>query len=686
MKFRSGICFLLLLLSTMTAHAQLNTEVPLEQLFKGVAYTNLRISPDGKHLAAGKVRENGEIEAFIIERKTMDVVTSMSFDGRYGVGKVQWANNERVLFEINYDSALSEGSAGTGMIAGMNIDGTHREIIWDGVTSDYNGREGGALMGKIDNEHYKVKVQPSGSGVAKFPYFYYYKLNIYTGKTERIGRSPIRMGNPISNKDGEITHWVGALPDSFNHTVILTRNDADGWDETIYDQMKGEFKPVSWDKDGQHMFYVDTVEAPTKGLYRVDVETGEKQLIYRHPHVDYDQLLRDEDGNIWGAIVNYDYPEVVYIDADNHYAVTQKKLEATFPNQVVQIINKTADNNEWVVHVRSDVHPGKYYLYNQFDGALKFLANQAEWIDPESIPATYPYRFTARDGLEINGYITLPVGKQKDLPLIILPHGGPHGPRDYWGYNQERIVFANAGYAVMHVNYRGSGGYGRDFMYDWYGHWGLEMQDDLTDATNWAIQQGIADADRICIYGASYGGYATLMGLVKEPDLYKCGIGYVGVYDLNLMMKVGDVSMRDSGIKYMKMALGETEEKRRAQSSTPHVNRITKPVFLVHGKRDVRAHWQHYVDMRKALLKQDHRLETLEIPRAGHGARKRESQLEIYCRMIDFFDRHIGDKKPWDPASEQCVPAGSDGLPYAYYNPQSKSQYLANKAAERNEG
>ncbi|MBB5211574.1 alpha/beta hydrolase family protein [Microbulbifer hydrolyticus] len=639
--------------------------VSLDELFRPVAYANIRISPDGKHIAAGKVREDGLIDGVIIDRRTMEIKSTLEMDGSVGVSGIQWANNERVLFSFSMKSATAEGT-GTSSIAAMNIDGSRKEIIWRG-TGDYGGNESAGLSGKIDDEHYRVVVYPSGSGL-NFPLQYIYKLNIYTGKTSRIARSPIRLANPIFDKKGEISHWVGRLPDSFDDTVVATRNSEGGWDKQVFANDEGVFAPIAWTKDEDWMWYSDTVEAPTKGLYKVNVETGAKKLVYRHPKVDYDKIHFDDDGNPWGATINYDYPKVVYIDEDNHYTKTHKRLQGTFPNKVIRILNRTADGNEWVVHVSDDRHPGIYYIYNQFDGALKFLANTAEWIDPETIPATHPVRFTARDGLEINGYITLPVNKEaKDLPLIILPHGGPHGPRDYWGYNKERVLLANAGYAVMHVNFRGSGGYGRDFLYDWYGHWGMEMQDDLTDATHWAIKSGIADPDRICIYGASYGGYAAMMGITKEPDLYQCGIGYVGVYDMAIFSTHGDIRLREAGRKYLAEATGTDPEVHRQRSPARNAERIKAPVFLVQGERDTRVPIQHYYAMRDALEAEDHALETLLAPRAAHGAREQDSQLEIYCRMIDFFNRHIGDGKPTDPPADDCVPKGALGLDYKYY-------------------
>ena len=649
-------------------------KVPFDNFFRGLEYGNLRLSPDGKHFLAGKAEDNGELHVFIINRKNGELVSDMKFAGRYGIQSVNWANNERVLVNLGYDSELQEGFGGTGRVVAMDIDGKHNDMIWEGVTSEYGGREGGAIMQKLDSKHYMLMVAPSGTSMSKFPFYYYYKINIYTGATKKLYRSPIRAGKPIikpgkKGEKGEITHWVGKLPDSFDHTVIREKQKDGSWKETISNASEGERIPLAYSSDGKFLFYRDTIDAPTTGLMKQNVETGEMKLVYRHPKVDYSQTLKDEDGNIWGVTVNPDYPKTIYLDKDNYYAQIQQKMEATFKHSIIQISSKTADNNEWLVHVRSDVHPGKYYIFNQFDGSLKFLVNRAEWIKPQEMAPMHAVRFNARDGLEINALLTLPKGKSKNLPLIILTHGGPHGIRDYWRYLTEHQLLANEGYAVLAVNYRGSGGFGREFLYDWYGHWGLEMQDDLTDATHWAIQQGIADKERICMYGASYGGYASLMGVVREPDLYKCTIGYVGVYDLNVMMETGDVALRESGINYLNWALGDTYEKRKAQSPAPNADKIKSAVFLMHGERDYRAHFKNFEVMRDALIEKGHRFETLTIPRAGHGARKAESRKQIWCRMFDFLDRNIGSGNPMDPpaTAAECVPEGDPELPFNLY-------------------
>ena len=268
---------------------------------------------------------------------------------------------------------------------------------------------------------------------------------------------------------------------------------------------------------------------------------------------------------------SYDYPTYVLLQPEHPWTKRRQKLVSAFPDHEVTIDSSTSDRLEHVVRVYSDRSRSVFYLWNEYDGTIRPLLDPRPWMKAENVPQTHAVKFKARDGMELVGYLTVPVHKNmRNLPLIILPHGGPHGPRDYWEYNTERVAFANAGYAVLAVNYRGSGGYGREFQYNWYRHWGLEMQDDLEDGVLWAAKAGIVDIDRVCIYGASYGGYAALMGVVKTPDRYKCAIGYVGVYDLNIMHSTGDVSRSRGGQKYLDEALGTDPIDRAARSSTPN--------------------------------------------------------------------------------------------------------------------
>jgi dipeptidyl aminopeptidase/acylaminoacyl peptidase len=251
-----------------------------------------------------------------------------------------------------------------------------------------------------------------------------------------------------------------------------------------------------------------------------------------------------------------------------------------------------------------------------------------------------PFRMEARDGTVLNGYITRPVGNGPH-PMVVLPHGGPHNIHNTWHFDRKIQLLANRGYAVLQVNYRGSGGYGVDFETAGFREWGAKMQDDITDATHWAIDKGHADKNRICIYGASYGGYAALMGSVKEPNLYRCAIGFAGVYDLELMLSSADIPRSKSGRAYLSKALGDDREQLRSRSPARHAQAISIPILLIHGKEDWRVDFEHAKRMKAALESNKKSFEWMVLSREGHGVYDEASRREMYERILGFLDKHL---------------------------------------------
>jgi dipeptidyl aminopeptidase/acylaminoacyl peptidase len=271
-----------------------------------------------------------------------------------------------------------------------------------------------------------------------------------------------------------------------------------------------------------------------------------------------------------------------------------------------------------------------------------FLLASRDWFDPEAMHPATPVSFKARDGLVIHGYLTRPKGSATGrLPMVVMPHGGPFGIRDYWRFDDDAQLLASAGYAVLQVNFRGSGGYGRAFEHAGARQWGKAMQDDITDATRWAVAEGHADGSKICLYGASYGAYASLMGVAKEPDLYRCAAGYVGAYDLPTMHTDGDIQERASGETYIEEWIGPRAEV-AAVSPTRMADRIKVPVFMAAGGEDRRTPIQHTKMMEQALIKAGKPVETLYYATEGHGFYRPEHQREYYTRLLAFFSRHLG--------------------------------------------
>ena len=304
----------------------------------------------------------------------------------------------------------------------------------------------------------------------------------------------------------------------------------------------------------------------------------------------------------------------------------------------------TDDENRMIVAATSDRTQGTRYLYDRKADRLTKLGDVTPWLPAAPMAAVKPIQYTSRDGLTINGYLTLPNGvPPKNLPVVVNPHGGPWF-RDSWGFNPETQFLANRGYAVLQMNYRGSVGYGRRFWEASFKQWGLKMQDDITDGVEWLVKEGIADPKRVCIYGASYGGFATLSGLVQTPDLYACGVDYVGVSNLFTFMKTIPPYWKPF-LDMMHEMVGDPEKDKpllTAGSPALNADRIKAPLLIAQGARDPRVNKDESDQMVAALKARDIDVPYIVKDNEGHGFRNEENQFAFYEAMEKFLDKYIG--------------------------------------------
>jgi dipeptidyl aminopeptidase/acylaminoacyl peptidase len=413
--------------------------------------------------------------------------------------------------------------------------------------------------------------------------------------------------------------------------------------------------------DNETLYLLTHDSTDTNALQTYNLRTGVlSPILFQAP----------ADGEISGFYFSYDRSKlygVLYTTDKAHYhwfddsrARLQAQVDAALPGAFNQVISETPDEKVLVIHSGSDTAPGAYYLLDLRRTALMQIGQYNPFIKASQMRPMQPITYTARDGLVIHGYLTLPAGADgKPVPLILNPHGGPYGIRDYWGFNSEVQFLANRGYAVLQVNYRGSGGYGQRFHKAGKHEWGRKMQDDLTDAVQWAIAQGIADPGRVAICGASYGGYAALAGVTFTPELYRCAVNYVGVSDLAILNRV-TLRTGDRGAQLFFSEWMQNDPKSMAERSPVNfVERIRVPTLHAYGENDPRVEIDNWKELKSQLDKYHKPYEFLRMENEGHGFRKEENAVKLYRAIEAFLAANLGDQ----PGKVKILPTKVIELP-----------------------
>ena len=635
------ITFFLLILLSFFAEANIDDSV--KHFFKESQFENMKISPDGSKLAFNYNKEGVSVIGFI-DRKTNEA-QSFKYKKHDQILSFYWVTNERLILRVAKVVGNLDTKRGNASIHAINFDGKKRKLL---LSSQFSNIQIKSLLKEdksnvlIETRHMADKGKPQLK-----------KLNIYNGKVKHLAGLP-RDGfdNVLVDKNGNPrlgVEYKEEKSDEFGkgtYKFFFKKPNESKWQEKAIPELdKGEtFTPVTLSPDGKFAYVSSDMQTKTQALYKYNLTNGESELLFHDNLVDLSNFIQGHDEDLIAALYTPDYSQIKFINNEHQDTKLLKSFYQTFPDSSVNIINFSDDNKYLVLRVSSDTNPGEFFLYEKEFNKLTFIAASRSWIKPSEMSEMKPVKYTTRDGIVIHGYLTLPKGKEaKNLPLIINPHGGPHGPRDYWGFNPEVQFYAHNGYAVFQMNFRGSGGYGLEFQELGYRQWGRTMQNDVTDATHWLIDQGIADKERVCIYGGSYGGYATLAGIVREPDLYKCAIGYVGVYDLPTMKKRGDIVKRESGVKFLDHVLGTDENELNENSPAQHVDRIKAKIFIAHGEDDVRVPMAQYNVLKDNLDKAGIPFKSM-LRDEGHGYQLEKNKYDFYNESLKFMNEHIGSK------------------------------------------
>ena len=651
---------LIIALSLLAPNIYASEQTPLRHFAEFSTWSSIKISPDGSHLAGIVDTDSGlgGSKLMVIDTKTMENLHQISIGGSGFIGSFVWANNERLIAWEAVKSGIQEIPFSTGNIIAVNIDGTKKRWIYGAGKKQqshlrrFSSRVSASVAHKLpeDDRHVLMEVYTWGSKDGAYTRLV--KLNIYNGREISLGSSPIKNASLMVDPGGALRFAYGSDIDDEEAWKVFQRQGENWKLLSKTDKYKGSLIPEAFVPNEEAILVLDNIDTDTEALYHYNLESGEKTLLYKHPYVDVGGIEMDliegtgnTTGYLAGVWVEPDYKTFIPLSEESEYNRMLLALQAQFPEHVVEITSETSakdlDRELAVVSVRSDKLPGMYLLFDKTNKKLSRIRQAHSYIDSSKMRPMEPYKITVRDGKTIYGYLTRPEGKGP-FPLIMHPHGGPYGPRDRWGFNPEVQMLASRGYAVLQVNFRGSGGYGKDFMYSAFQQWAGEMQDDLTDSVRWAIEAGITEEGRVCIYGASYGGYSALMSAVKEPDLYACTAGYVGVYDLELMSKKGDIQRRDDGLDYINEAICDSPASCKAGSPITYLDRLKADVMIIHGKDDQRVPFAHAEVLRDELDKRDIDYEWLVKAKEGHGFVSVDNREELFKKLLAFFDKNIG--------------------------------------------
>jgi dipeptidyl aminopeptidase/acylaminoacyl peptidase len=653
-----GSLFLAISLLAIGAQAQQAKQYSVRDFFKNSDFAALRLSPNGEWMAAiGPYDGRRNLFTMRLSDRKAVRLTSLTSKGREEYNRdiafFFWANDERLIFGMDADGNESYS------LYAVNRDGTGQRELFKGDRGIVLFPTYTRLLDRLRDDPDHILVTNNERN--KF-YPDVYRLNIHNARMTRVETNPGHIQGWMTDWDGNVRFAVGH-PDSRGRALedgellrqlSYYRPAADAEWQEVYATHEFDgpiFRPVAFTADNKSLYVATNEGRDTTALHTFDPATGQLgELIVADDRADIGSglAISPKDRRPLWVSWQYELPEKVMLDEE--FAALQATIDGAFPDHVNRISSMSQDESRMLIYSGNDRDPGTYYLYDKAAGTIEYFAEPRSWIDPKDMSAMTPIRYEARDGEKIHGYLTVPEGSDgRNLPLIVNPHGGPYGVRDSWGYRTETQFLANRGYAVMQINYRGSGGYGQRFLDIAWQKWGLEMQDDITDGVLWAIEQGIADPDRICIYGASYGGYATMAGITKTPELYRCAVNYVGVVDIIALL---DYHHRFRNGDYIqawgKRAIGDRNADRErllATSPINHLDKVKVPLYVVHGKRDPRVpHDTQYIPLIRKLRGTEIEYKTMVKNREGHGFQKEGNRVGLYSELEQFFAEHIGGR------------------------------------------
>ncbi|MCC8536313.1 alpha/beta hydrolase family protein [Xanthomonas axonopodis pv. poinsettiicola] len=626
---------------------------PAEAFVESGPISSPSMSPDGKHLAVSADLGDGNY-ALVVYRIADMQSTIMLRLPRYELPvRIAWVSDRRLVIGKGRKLGSLEEPVPMGEIIATDLDGGNQRYVYGYQQSTRNaGLERG--FGYIEglpsrrNGHFYMRRLSLDSRHSML-----YDVDATTTTHRLIADIDVPDLRFVLDRDGVAQYAYGT---DDNDTSLLFRRNGNGW--TPLTQIQANWRPFTFtDQPGRVYGWYSEAGGPA-ALVSSDPDGQQRSVLASDPFYDVDDLQ-------WGPVPAAPFaarlgpgqPTLRYFAQDDTQAQLHRSLSQTLAGQYVDFVNFTEDGSSLLLKAYSDRDAGAWYIFDRPTNTLKLVIKARNALPAAQMSQRRMLRFQARDGLALDGVLTVPAAAAKGvpLPMILLPHGGPHADGDGWAFDTDAQFLASRGYLVLQVNYRGGQGRGPNFERAGYRQWGERIQDDLVDGVRWAIAQGLADPTRICSYGASFGAYAAMMVQVKAPEMFRCAVGMAGIYDLQMMYSKGDINRSDSGLNYLERAIGRDPVDLAAHSPVALAERIKAPVLLVHGEEDERAPFAQAKSLRAALTRSGNAPQWMAVPKEGHGFYKEANQVAFYRTLEQFLASHLGN--PAAVAGASPVPA-----------------------------
>ncbi len=621
-KFKNPIILFFTLMTSFNAIGQ--KKIPLKDFFRNPDKSAYQISPDGKYISyLGPYKKRMNIYVRPIDSEKAKRVTNVT---DRDLGGYFWKSGSRLIY------LKDNGGDENYHLYAVNADGSNLKDL-----TPFEGVMAGFVDELEDNDN-EMLIQLNKDNREIFDV---YRLNVNTGEMVKIAQNPGNITGWVTDHDGKLR--IAVTTDGVYSSLLYRETEKDTFRSVLTTNFKASVNPLFFDFDNKSIFMSSNLGRDKSAIIKFDPEGAtELGVIFEHPEVDAGNLYYSHKRKVLTA-VTFTTWKTQRKFLDGQTLEIFENLKMLLPGYEISLTSTTKDENTFIVRTYSDRSLGAYYIYTFSTNKLVPIGQVSPWLKEEELVEMKPITFRSRDGLVINGYLTLPKGVDaKNLPVVVNPHGGPWA-RDHWGFNPEVQFLANRGYAVLQINFRGSTGYGRNFWEISFKQWGLAMQDDITDGVKWLIKEGIADPKRVAIYGGSYGGYATLAGIAYTPELYAAAVDYVGVSNLLTFMKTIPPYWKPYlEMMYEMVGNPETEETQmKAVSPVFHVDKIKTPLFVAQGAKDPRVNINESNQIVEALKKRGVKVEYMVKENEGHGFSNEENQFAFYKAMEKFLKKHL---------------------------------------------